>query len=149
MAKRQELLENIFFHFPTHAIVSIITCWIALLLPINDWPVSSTVQIAEFFPFSFFICFLLLNLGIRYFFPVRICFSHLQIIDFIYVVVSKGSQTQCLLSICVRVCVPYFLLVMMIMMVINCSPLAQVPNLVQASSKGIADCREQDKLPTP
>ena len=51
-------LENIFFHFPTHAIVSIIICWIALLLPINDWLVSLTqCKLLNFFPFSFFNLF--------------------------------------------------------------------------------------------
>lgn len=62
---------------------------------------------------------------------------------------SKGSQTRCFLSISVCVCAPYFLLVMTIMMVINGSALPQVSHLVQASSKGIALCREQDKLCTP
>lgn len=145
------MLENIFFHFPTHAIVSIIICWIALLLPLNDWPVSLTqCKLLKFFHSASLIWFLLLNLEISYFFSlVKICFSHLQAIGFIYVVVSKGSQTQCLLGIYVCACVPYFLLVMTIMMIINDNALAQVSNLVWAASKVTADCREQDKLCTP
>lgn len=102
--KRQELLDNIFFHFPTHAVVSIIICWIALLFLINDWPASLTqCRLLDFF--SFFDLFLLLNLAIFSLFGI--CFSHLQTTGFVYVVVSKGSQTQCLLSICVCVCASF------------------------------------------
>lgn len=76
VAKRQELLEKcFFFNVPTLAIASIIICWITLQLPINDWPISLIqCRLLKFFHLPSLIQFLLLYLGISYFFPLSICF---------------------------------------------------------------------------
>lgn len=152
VANRQELLEKCFFFFQcSHPCNSFHHHLLDYTAVTYKWLTNlfNTVQIAEIFPFTFFdSVFVALFRDQLYFFLLVFAFFLLFLwtIGFIYVVVSKGSQILCLLSICACAHAPFFLFLMTIMMIINGSPLVQVSNLAWTGSKGIAGCREQDKL---
>lgn len=71
------------FHFPTHTVASVIICWIGLLLPVNNWPVSLTqCRLLNFFQSPSLIQFLFPYVAISYFFfLLGFAFSFYELLD--------------------------------------------------------------------